>query len=652
MFIDNACQTKVKRALLEKYGQGNAFRIEHGVAQAAGLWTEADGSPEEFEKFCLEQFIGDESLCAETFERLDRTFESIEGHFSVMLVQLQEKLHLDIGEIRPLDMLLGQFDPSSHLADDLFQNKLAFIVLLNFPRYTLKEKQEQGAGWSLRQWAMARLGDSFRSRVPAEISQEISRVAADADAYISEYNIYLDQLRDNSNRSLFPKGLKLISHWGLRDELKSHYGQPDGQAKQDIIHQVMKRIITQDVPENVVNNPEWEWNPYDNTTSRNGKKESCPAEPNKRYQHVIEAFHVMQRVDAYFPAYPTFPKRKFDLERELTEDEITKLFDDCLSSPLRKKVADKIRKQLGRNLCPYDIWYNGFGSKPSIATEKLDKIVGEKYPTIEAFQANLPQILVKLGFTAKQAEDIVSGIIVEPSRGAGHAWMGVMKSGLSRLRTRFGKNGMDYKGYNIAIHEFGHTVEQVISTRKVDYHLVHGVPCSAFSEAFAFVFQERNLELLGVAEHNPQASQLKTLDLYWAACEIMGVALLDIRMWNWLYQHPQASAAALKQAMIETAKQVWNQYFAETFGLRDEIILAIYSHIISYPLYLAEYPLGHLIQFQLEKHLEGKNLGSEMERICSIGSIIPQLWMKKAVGAEISVQPMLKAVEKALATIA
>jgi len=132
----------------------------------------------------------------------------------------------------------------------------------------------------------------------------------------------------------------------------------------------------------------------------------------------------------------------------------------------------------------------------------------------------------------------------------------------------------------------------------------------------------------------------------------MGVALLDIRMWNWLYQHPQASAADLKQAMIETAKQVWNQYFAETFGLRDEIILAIYSHIISYPLYLAEYPLGHLIQFQLEKHLEGKNLGSEMERICSIGSVIPQLWMKKAVGAEISVQPMLKAVEKALATIA
>lgn len=652
MFIDDVLQTKVKGVLLGKYGQQSAFRIERGVAQAAGLWAEADGNLAEFEQFCLEHFIGDGGVWADTFERLDRSFESVEGHFNAMLVQLQEKLHLDMGEIRPVDMILGQFDPSAHLADDLFQNKLAFIVLLNFPRYTMKEKQEQGANWSIRQWAMARLGDSFRSRVPAEINQEISRVAIAADTYVSEYNIHMDQLRDDRNQSLFPEGLKLISHWGLRDELKSHYGQTDGQAKQEIIYQVMKRIITQDIPESVINNHEWEWNPYNNTTLRNGKKESCPPEPDRRYQHVIDAFHVMQRVDAYFPAYPTFPKRKFDLERELSEAEITKLFDDCLSSPLRKKVADKIRKPLGRNLCPYDIWYDDFGNKPSMATEKLDKIVGEKYPTLDTFKADLPRILVKLGFASQQAQDIVSGVVVEPSRGAGHAWMGVMKSGLSRLRTRFGKNGMDYKGYNIAIHEFGHTVEQVISTRKVDYHLVHGVPCSAFSEAFAFIFQDRNLELLGITDRNPQAGQLKTLGLFWAACEIMGVALLDIKMWNWLYQHPQASVTDLKQAMIETAKQIWNQYFADVFGLRDEIILAIYSHIISYPLYLAEYPLGHLIQFQLEKHLEGKDFGSEMDRICSVGSVIPQLWMKKAVGSKISVQPMLKAVEKALTATA
>ena len=34
-----------------------------------------------------------------------------------------------------------------------------------------------------------------------------------------------------------------------------------------------------------------------------------------------------------------------------------------------------------------------------------------------------------------------------------------MKGQRSRLRTRIPSQGMDYKGYNIAIHEFGHNVE-------------------------------------------------------------------------------------------------------------------------------------------------------------------------------------------------
>ena len=85
---------------------------------------------------------------------------------------------------------------------------------------------------------------------------------------------------------------------------------------------------------------------------------------------------------------------------------------------------------------------------------------------------------------------------------------------------------------------------------------------------------------------------------------------------------------------------------------QDEIILGIYSHMIAYPLYLAEYPLGHVMQFQFNNYLEGKNLGAEVERMCATGDIIPQQWMKQAVGAEISVQPMLDAAEQALNKIA
>ena len=42
-----------------------------------------------------------------------------------------------------------------------------------------------------------------------------------------------------------------------------------------------------------------------------------------------------------------------------------------------------------------------------------------------------------------------------------------MRTDNARLRTRIGKDGMDYKGYNIAVHEFGHNVEQTITLHDV-----------------------------------------------------------------------------------------------------------------------------------------------------------------------------------------
>ncbi|MCK7529630.1 MAG: hypothetical protein MZV63_00490 [Marinilabiliales bacterium] len=51
-----------------------------------------------------------------------------------------------------------------------------------------------------------------------------------------------------------------------------------------------------------------------------------------------------------------------------------------------------------------------------------------------------------------------------------------MKGAVSHLRTRISDKGMDYKGYNIAVHEFGHNVEQTISLYDVDYYMLSGVP--------------------------------------------------------------------------------------------------------------------------------------------------------------------------------
>ena len=56
---------------------------------------------------------------------------------------------------------------------------------------------------------------------------------------------------------------------------------------------------------------------------------------------------------------------------------------------------------------------------------------------------------------------------------------------------------MNYKGFNIAVHEMGHNVEQTFSLNDVDYTLLQGVPNTAFTEALAFVFQAQDLDAAG-----------------------------------------------------------------------------------------------------------------------------------------------------------
>jgi hypothetical protein len=275
----------------------------------------------------------------------------------------------------------------------------------------------------------------------------------------------------------------------------------------------------------------------------------------------------------------------------------------------------------------------------------------EKYPDIPAFQKDLPNIMVKLGFTPEKSADVCARIQVDPARGSGHAAGAAMKSSKSLLRTRFAAGGMNYKGYNIAIHEFGHNVEQTVTIQDVDNYMMAGVPNTAFTEAVAFLFQVRDLELLGIKDENPEKAHLMALDHFWMSCEIMGVSLVDMKVWKWMYEHPNATPAQLKEAVITSAKEVWNLYFSPVFGSKDEPILAIYSHMIDNPLYLPNYPVGHLISFQVEQQVEGKVLGEELLRMYTPGRLTPEVWMMQGVGKKISIEPTVKAVDEALKVI-
>jgi hypothetical protein len=288
-------------------------------------------------------------------------------------------------------------------------------------------------------------------------------------------------------------------------------------------------------------------------------------------------------------------------------------------------------------------------ARGKIPESELDAKVRAKYPNAEAYAKDMPRLLKDLGFPDDRARYLASHIIVDASRGAGHAMQAARRGDFPHLRTRIEKDGMNYKGYNIAIHEMGHNAEQVFSLYDVDHTLLAGVPNTAFTEALAFVFQAKDLELLGYPKADAESERLRVLNDFWQTWEIGGVALVDIGVWHWMYDHPRASLKDLREATMKIARDVWNQYYAPVLGGRDSVLLGIYSHMISYPLYLFNYPLGHLIAFQIEEHMKktGK-LGPEFERMSRYGSVTPDLWMQNATGAPVSAGPLLRATEHAL----
>ena len=562
--IDSVTVDATLQALAKAHPGTDLARAERSIPQLAALWTADDGTPEQFQSFCLEHFVADTAALWRMAQTLQANLESLWGCFNKISVDLKLPLHVVGPEPTALDEMFGGFDPSAHFDDDMFQQKIAFVVVLNFPFYTLDEKNSMGAQWSRRQWAYARLGDLFTSRVPASANQQLANQLAAADNYISNYNIMMGQLLDDKGNRLFPD-MALITHWGLRDELKTHYNEGDsGLVKQRMIYQVMRRIIDQSIPQCVINNAQYSWNPYSNTlVDAQGHKQDNPdREPDTRYRYFLDNFHAMQQVDRFNPRYPTAIARAFDQDMEVSYDEIEQLFTSFLSAPEVGEVAHFIEQRLGRKLEPFDIWYDGFKSRSTINEDELTAKTQRLYPDREAFATKgMPSILKQLGFTADKTQFICSHVTVDPSRGAGHAWESNMRSDNARLRTRIGQNGMDYKGYNIAVHEFGHNVEQTVTLHDVDNYIMKGVPNTAFTEALAFVFQSRDLDFLGYKNNDNAKESLETLDIFWGCYEIMGVSLVDMYSWRWLYDHPDATVQQLKEQVIAIAQQVWNKYF-------------------------------------------------------------------------------------------
>lgn len=659
---------QAKAALIAKYGEAARARIERGVNQVASLWRTDDG---DLAAFVAEQFANTQAEQDALFARFEAQFEQLDGLGLEMGRTMRWHSEVDTGATLPVDGLFAAYDPSAHVTSEMFSNKIAFAALLNFPLTSLTDRLRDASSYTRRQWAEVRLTRRFDTRIPGDIAAAASAAEANADAYISGYNLWMHHVLSEDGKRHFPSGKRLITHWNLRDELKANYADADGLAKQRTIVKVMERIVTQTIPAAVIDNPRLDWNPFSNEVTETPAAEleagvnaaspkqrvaaKTPAEraareDDVRFGYVLTHFAAARAADAYAPTAPTFLARAFDVA-EVPEERVRDLIVSILGSPHVAKAAAEVQKRLGRPLGPQDLWYEfGGGDVPEA---ELDAVTRKRYPTAQAFAADLPRILSELGFTGEQVKALSANIAVDPSRGAGHALEARRRGDKPHLRTRVEAGGMDYKGYNIAVHELGHNVEQYLSLYEMDHTLLAGVPNTAFTEALAFLFQARDLQLLGRPAPGGEAERLRVLDHFWNTWEIAGSALVEIDVWHWLYEHPNATAAELREATVTIARATWDKYYAPVLGGRGETsLLGIYSHTIASPLYLFNYVLGHTIAFQIEEHVAGKDaktFAAEFSRAARLGMILPDSWMVAATGKPVSAESLLAATERALA---
>lgn len=634
--------------LTTKFEKEDADRIKRGVSHMASLWLDDDGSSTEFQEFCMKQFIPSGQELDRAQEIAEQQFEAVNGYSRELSLSLDYPIVTMARPITELDRLFSR----SGINIDFYKSKLALAIALNFPYYTNAEKEALGAGWSRKEWAMVRLGDMFDFRTDPDKEPDPVALPDELRDYTSLYIISMDHVLSPGLEILFPEGTRLNSHNGLRDEIKGLYSRNNPLERQRTISTIVMHIIHQTIPECMIGETSYYWEPQANKVyvKKEGRfvETDFDSEPNTRYRVLHHNMTAKMREDVKYPEGSTYMSRTFE-KAQLSEENIVSLLKSVVSAPEKKMVASLIEKRIGRKLEPFDIWYAGFSDNKDYDMDQLDKMLREKYPTPMSFQEDIPNILRRVGFQNFEADFIGNHIVVDPIPSGGHANAPQMKGSKAHLRMRFEKDGLNYKGYRVGMHEIGHNIQQNVGTYMTDYYLLKGIPGSPFTEAMADLIAYRSLVGLGVnPEYSAKEKQENALAAFWFVCEMGSEALHEIRVWNWLYDHPDATVDELKTATIDIAKDIWNQYFSDIFGVKDVPVFAIYNHFISGALYLHSYPLGNIVLMQLEEYFEGRDFASEMIRTCKIGKLTPDLWMMEATGEPLSSEPLLKAMRKAL----
>ena len=191
------------------------------------------------------------------------------------------------------------------------------------------------------------------------------------------------------------------------------------------------------------------------------------------------------------------------------------------------------------------------GRAGSTPRNELDAIVKKKYPTAEAFQEDIPNILVKLGFSKERAD-----YLAVPHRRRSGARLGPRRrrraprrQGAPAHARREGRDelqGLQHRGPRARPQRRADVLAQRHRLRR----------CWRASRTRRSPRRSRSCSRRTTSSSSasrsptPRASALRTLNDFWATFEIAGVALVDMAVWHWMYDHPNANPAELKAATL------------------------------------------------------------------------------------------------------
>lgn len=637
--------------LTQRHGEAERARIERGVAQVAARWRESDGDLDAMGAFCVARFVPSGPALNRLLARLEGALEQVNGHLYEMHRTLRRHSDL-VGEECPgIDEMLATFDPAPDLTEQFYRQRIGFVALLNFDRANLDTMLRNGPHWSTDEWAAARVAQAFGPRIPKELAQKARMVGHACQQWVSRFHIPVGTLVDETGSRWYASDRALLTHWLVREEIKAQYNTDGGVGRQRALAHVLGRSIDGRIPKVIMERSSGgDWDPSQDTIG------GTTVAPDAviglaRYERWLEQFALSREFDAHYPEHPTAMARKFELMREIPEQEVERLLNELLDHPVRIEIAAFVEAKLGRPLEPFDIYFDDIAeARPSA---ELDAEVRRHYPDELAFERGLPALLERLGYSREDAEFLGSRVRVEIARGSGHAMRPQLTQYGAWLRTSRLKDQLGWDGFDTAMHELGHNLEQLCSTYFAPRPSLRNVPNTACTEAFAFLYQSLGKRVLGLEAGGgaQRAYALDSVQTMLAACQIAGPSLLEMHVWRWLYAHPEATASQLRDEVLNTAERLWSRHYERDFGKDPFRLLAAYQHMIAHPLYLADYALGHVISHQIRSHMRGKDLACETKRITSIGRLTPDLWMRRAVGDGTSVAALARDANDGLAVL-